>query len=146
MGMPAGAVMQKMSVDGIAQNIQDFVILGGDTNASITQSKSIFETVAASAPVPDGLVLVPREQAEKTIPEDMVAILKEKVGEGIPEGYVLVPKDQVRGDPGDDLILVKKDQIKDDKSSYVVFMGPDGSVRSNDKKEEFENVDISGAL
>mmetsp|Transcript_31980 Transcript_31980/g.36758 ORF Transcript_31980/g.36758 Transcript_31980/m.36758 type:complete len:1182 (-) Transcript_31980:446-3991(-) len=159
MGMLEGAVMQKMSVDGIAQNIQDFVIVGGDTNASITQSKSIFETVAASAPVPegmvlvqkddavipDGLVLVSREQAEKTIPEDMVAILKEKVGEGIPEGYVLVPKDQVRGDPGDDLVLVKKDQTKDDKSSFVVFMGPDGSVRSNDKKEEFENVDISGA-
>jgi hypothetical protein len=159
MGMPEGAVIQKMSVDGAAQNIQDSVISGEDTNASIAQIKSTVEAVAASAPVPkgmalvqkdaaiitDGMVLVPKEQAQKTIPEGMVAVSKEKAGEGVPEGYVLVPRDQVRGDPGDDLILVRKDQIKDDMSPYIVMMGPDDSVRGNDSQESFENVDISGA-
>ena len=159
MGMPEGAVIQKMTVDGAAQNIQDSVIAGADTNASIVQIKSTVEAVAASAPVPKGMalvqkdaaiindrmVLVPKEQAQKTIPEGMVAVSKEKAGEGVPEGYVLVPRDQVRGDPGDDLILVRKDQIKDDMSPYIVMMGPDDSFRGNDSQEGFENVDISGA-
>ncbi|KAL3921978.1 MAG: hypothetical protein SGILL_002456 [Bacillariaceae sp.] len=142
MGMPDGAVMQKMSVDGIAQNIQDSVIARETpAPAPIPEGMALVQKDAAT--ISDGMVLVPKEQAARTIPEGMVAIPKEQAGEGIPEGYVLVPKDQVKGDPGDDLILVKKDQVKD--STYIVLMGPDESLRKDDKKEADKDVDISTA-
>ena len=158
MGMPEGAVIQKMSVDGVPQHIQDAVLTAQNSEVKNRPSQVAAAAGVASAPVPegmalvqrdaaiipDGMVLVPKEQAEKTIPEGMVAVPKEKAGDGVPEGYVLVPKDQVRGDPGDDLILVKKDQIKEDNSPYIVLMGPDNSTPIKDKKA-YENVDISGA-
>jgi hypothetical protein len=142
MGMPDGAVMQKMSVDGIAQNIQDSVIAREmSAPAPVPEGMALVQKDAVT--VSDGMVLVPKEQAERTIPDGMVAIPKEKAGEGIPEGYVLVPKDLVKGDPGDDLILVKKDQVKD--PTYIVFMGPDESLRKDDDKEAAKDVDISSA-
>lgn len=143
MGMPDGAVMQKMSVDGVAKEIQDSVI-GGEVpapRASVPEGMALVQKDAAT--VPDGMVLVPKEQADRTIPAGMVAVPKEIAGEGVPEGYVLVPKDQVKGDPGDDLILVKKDQVKSDSSTYIVFMGPDSSMGKDN--EDRKNVDISGA-
>ena len=163
MGMPDGAVIQKMSVDGVSQHIQDSVLAGENHSANLNNSARrsylAAKAVVASAPVPegmalvqkdaavisDGMVLVPKEQAKKTIPEGMVAVPKETAGEGVPEGYVLVPRDQVRGDPGDDLILVKKDQIKDDTSPHIIFMGPDNSSPTKEKREGFDNIDISGA-
>ena len=152
MGMPDGAVIQKMSVEGVPQHIQDAVLAPDDSTPSLHAARA----VAASAPVPegmvlvqkdaaiipDGMVLVPKEQAAKTIPEGMVAVPKEKAGEGVPEGYVLVPKDQVKGDPGDDLILVKRDQVKD-SSGDIVLIGPDGPTLKENK--DYKNVDISGA-
>ncbi|KAL3924894.1 MAG: hypothetical protein SGILL_000759 [Bacillariaceae sp.] len=142
MGMPDGAVMQKMSVDGIAQNIQDSVV-ARETPAPAPVPEGMALVQKDAATVSDGMVLVPKEQAERTVPEGMVAIPKEQAGEGIPEGYVLVPKDQVKGEPGDDLILVKKDQVKD--STYIVLMGPDESLRKDDGKEADKDVDISSA-
>lgn len=143
MGMPDGAVMQKMSVDGVARNIQDSVLAGEipAPQASVPEGMALVQKDAAT--VPDGMVLVPKEQADRTIREGMVAVPKEVAGEGVPEGYVLVPKDLVKGDPGDDLILVRKDQVKNDRSTYVVLMGPDESVRKGN--DDPTNVDISGA-
>jgi hypothetical protein len=143
MGMPDGAVMQKMSVDGVPRNIQDSVIAGEipAPQASVPEGMALVQKDAAT--VPDGMVLVPKEQADRTIREGMVAVPKEVAGEGVPEGYVLVPKDLVKGDPGDDLILVRKDQVKSDKSTYIVLMGPDESIRKGN--EDTRNVDISSA-
>lgn len=142
MGMPEGAVMQKMSVDGVAQNIQDSVIARENpAPAPVPEGMALVQKDAAT--VPDGMVLVPKEQAERTIPDNMIAVPKEKAGDGIPEGYVLVPKDQVKGDPGDDLILVKKDQVKD--PTYIVLMGPDESLRKDDGTGDNKDVDISSA-
>jgi transcriptional antiterminator Rof (Rho-off) len=142
MGMPEGAVMQKMSVDGVAQNIQDSVIARENpAPAPVPEGMALVQKDAAT--VPDGMVLVPKEQAERSIPENMVAIPKEMAGNGVPEGYVLVPKDQVKGDPGDDLILVRKDQVKD--PTYIVLMGPDESLRKDDGKGDNKDVDISSA-
>ena len=141
MGMPDGAVMQKMSVDGVPQNIQDSVI-ARETPKPAPVPEGMALVRKNSVAVSDNMVLVPKEQAERTIPEGMVAISKEKAGEGVPEGYVLVPRDQVKGDPGDDLVLVKKDQVKD--STYIVLMGPDESLRKDDGKDR-KDVDISSA-
>ena len=137
MGMPEGAVIQKMSVDGVPQHIQDAVLSGEEPpKASPAQVTTTGGTVPEgmayvhkdAGTIPDGMILVPKDQAAKTIPQGMVAIPKEQAGEGIPEGYVLVPKDQVKGDPGEDLILIKKDEIN----------------QARDKKD-YENVDISNA-
>lgn len=142
MGMPDGAVIQKMSIDGVAQCVQDSVIAKENpAPAPVPEGMALVQKDAAT--VPDGMVLVPKEQAARTIPDDMVAVPKEMAGDGIPEGYVLVPKDQVKGDPGDDLILVRKDQVKD--PTYIVLMGPDESARKDNGSEDNKNVDISGA-
>jgi transcriptional antiterminator Rof (Rho-off) len=142
MGMPEGAVIQKMSVDGVAQNIQDSVSAREiPAPAPVPEGMALVQKDAAT--VSDGMVLVPIQQAQRSIPDNMVAIPKEMAGDGVPEGYVLVPKDQVKGDPGDDLILVKKDQVKD--PTYIVLMGPDESFQKNDGQGDNKDVDISSA-
>ncbi|KAG7361625.1 subunit CCDC53 of endosome WASH complex [Nitzschia inconspicua] len=142
MGMPEGAVTQKMSIDGVAQNVQDSVIARENpTPAPVPEGMALVQKDAAM--VLDGMVLVPKEQAERTIPDNMVAVPREKAGDGIPEGYVLVPKDQVKGDPGDDLILVRKDQVKD--PTFIVLMGPDESLRKDNGNDDNKDVDISTA-
>eukprot|EP00529_Nitzschia_sp_RCC80_P002260 CAMPEP_0113508630 /NCGR_PEP_ID=MMETSP0014_2-20120614/37128_1 /TAXON_ID=2857 /ORGANISM="Nitzschia sp." /LENGTH=1734 /DNA_ID=CAMNT_0000404373 /DNA_START=378 /DNA_END=5580 /DNA_ORIENTATION=- /assembly_acc=CAM_ASM_000159 len=120
MGMPDGAVMQKMGGDGIAQNIQDSVMA-----REVPASESAAISVQSNgSTIPDGMVLVSKEQAEKTIPEGMMAVPKGQPGtEGIPDGYVLVPKDQV-------------------KSDQIILMSPEKSLN---KTKLGKDVDISGA-
>ena len=145
MGMPEGAVAQKMAVDGAPQNIVDSVLAGevpaSAGSASSTVPEGMMLVSKDQATVPEGMVLVPKDQAERTIPEGMVAVSKEKAGEGVPEGFVLVPKDQVRGDPGDDLVLVRKEQVNKD---VILMMTPDekGLKKESESKD---NVDITGA-
>eukprot|EP00339_Tiarina_fusa_P012646 CAMPEP_0117009208 /NCGR_PEP_ID=MMETSP0472-20121206/8431_1 /TAXON_ID=693140 ORGANISM="Tiarina fusus, Strain LIS" /NCGR_SAMPLE_ID=MMETSP0472 /ASSEMBLY_ACC=CAM_ASM_000603 /LENGTH=1991 /DNA_ID=CAMNT_0004711433 /DNA_START=103 /DNA_END=6075 /DNA_ORIENTATION=- len=155
MGMPEGAVAQKMAVDGAPQRIVDSVV-AGEIPASAGQARELEESKAVGmvggnvpegmalvpkdkATVPEGMVLVPKDQADRTIPEGMVAVPKEKAGEGVPDGFVLVPKDKVVGNPGDDLVLVKKDQVKDESATYIVMAPP------NESKDVDKSRDISGA-
>ena len=142
MGMPEGAIIQKMTVDSIPQTIQDSVLGRQEPNQLIAQS--VKATTAPTlipeemdlvqkdgAILSDGMVLISKEQAQKIIPEGMMAMLKDQVGEGVPDGYVLVPKDRVHGE--------------DDNSPQLVFMGHDESSQNSHKSKSFENVDISGA-
>lgn len=167
MGMPEGAVGQKMAVDGVSQHIQDSVLAGeppappavtsngqntsGDMKLVAKEDASIPEGMALvpkdHATVPDGMVLVPKEQAQRTIPEGMVAVPKEQAGgDTVPEGYVLVPKDQVRGDPGkDDLILVKKEQVKDEGQIVLIGKSDESGLKKNDELNENERAEIEGA-
>ena len=103
------------------------------------------------AVVPEGMVLVTKEQAEHTLPEGMVAVPKDSAA--IPDGFVLVPKDKVRGDIGDDLVLVNRNQVKSEgeqdssKPNIVMWLGgnegePNKEGEANSSKDD---VDISGA-
>ena len=118
MGMPEGAVAQKMTVDGAPQNIVDSVLAG--------------EVPASEC------VLVPKEQAERTIPEGMVAVPKDKA---VPEGFVLVPKEKIKGDLRDDLVLVNKDQVKDNTKIFLMS-GDNPNLKDTDDNSD---VDIEGA-
>eukprot|EP00934_Nitzschia_sp_Nitz4_P001588 Nitzschia sp. Nitz4//scaffold64_size103689//38157//44477//NITZ4_004432-RA/size103689-processed-gene-0.77-mRNA-1//1//CDS//3329556118//1588//frame0 len=152
MGMPDGAVAQKMTVDGVAQNIQDAVLSKEPPAvAQPAASESVPEGMVLvskdHATVPDGMVVVPKEQAERTIPSGMVAIPKEQAGgDTIPDGYVLVPKDQVRGDPGkDDLVLVKKEQVKDGGQVVLVSAADASGLKKNDELNKEDLAAIEGA-
>ncbi|KAL3943228.1 MAG: hypothetical protein SGBAC_002718 [Bacillariaceae sp.] len=116
MGMPIGAVSQKMMTEGVGQHIQDSVASGevprpagaGGKMGMIPDGMVLVSKDQAT--VPDGMVMVPKAQAERTIPEGMVAVAKDKQ---VPEGFVMVPADKVKGDIGNDLVLVNKSQVKD---------------------------------
>lgn len=155
MGMPEGAVGQKMAVDGVAQNIQDSV-LGNEVPVTTSPADAVVTTSSAvpagmalvakdHATVADGMVLVPQEQAART--EGMVAVPRDQVGgDEIPEGYVLVPKDQVKGDPGkDDLILVKRDQVKSGASVVLISEADATGLKTNDQLGENDKAAIHGA-
>ena len=155
MGMPEGAVGQKMTVDGVAQNIQDSVlgkevpVVSGVNDVILRTSRTVPSGMALvakdQATVGDDMVLVPQEQAERTI--GMVAVRKDQVGgDAIPEGYVLVPKDQVRGDPGkDDLILVRRDQVKSDATVVLISEADATGLKKNAELGENDVAAIKGA-
>ena len=155
MGMPEGAVGQKMAVDGVAQNIQDSVlgnevpVVSGVHDAVLRTSSAVPSGMALvakdQATVGDAMVLVPQEQAERTI--GMVAVRKDQVGgDAVPEGYVLVPKDQVRGDPGkDDLILVRRDQVKSDATVVLISEADATGLKRNGELGENDVAAIKGA-
>mmetsp|Transcript_28963 Transcript_28963/g.69928 ORF Transcript_28963/g.69928 Transcript_28963/m.69928 type:complete len:2087 (-) Transcript_28963:128-6388(-) len=142
MGMPIGAVSQKMLTEGVAQHIQDSVAngevprpagapapaAGGAAPATGGKMGMIPDGMVLvpkdQATVPDGMVMVPKAQADRTIPEGMVAVDKDKT---VPDGFVLVAKDKVKGDLGDDLVLVNKSQVKD--SQLVLGAKDDGDLK-----------------
>jgi hypothetical protein len=155
MGMPEGAVGQKMAVDGVAKNIQDSV-LGNEVPVPSSYPATVVRTSVLvpsgmalvskdQATVADGMVLVPQEQAERM--QGMVAVRKDQVGgDTVPEGYVLVPKDQVRGDPGkDDLILVRRDQVKSGATVVLVNEVDATGLRKNDELADSDVAAIKGA-
>lgn len=120
MGMPEGAVMQKMGVDGVAQNVQESV-LAPEVPATAESPATIIRKDGFSAP--DGMVLVPKEQANRIIPDGMVAVPRGQVCDGVPDGFVLVPKDRYNGD-------------------QIILMSPGESLNRN---KLYSDVDISGA-
>eukprot|EP00980_Cylindrotheca_fusiformis_P031792 scaffold26981_cov157-Cylindrotheca_fusiformis.AAC.1 len=159
MGMPIGAVSQKMATDGVAQNIVDSVAAGEEpapagSASTLTQLVPVGATQGTmqlvpegmalvpkdQAVVPEGMVMVPKEQAERTLPPGMVAAEK---GSQVPEGFVLVPKDKVKGDIGDDLVLVNRSQVKD---SRILLGKKDDEKLDKDVEETDEIKQAKGNL
>jgi ribosomal protein L24E len=142
-GLPEGAVHHKMLSDGVAQNIIDSVLareapagatpqqFPADANVQVVPNGMVLVPKDQAA-VPDGMVLVPKEQAQRTIPEGMIVVDKGK--ETVPDGFVLVPKDKVKGDIGDDLILVNKSQVRD--STFVLGAKDDKDLKEDVKEDD----------
>lgn len=152
MGMPIGAVSQKMATDGATKNVMDSVAAGEvpasagavPTPAPAATAAPVGATAGTMQLVPEGMVLVrkdqamvqegmvmvPKEQADRTIPAGMIAVEKDKQ---VPDGFVLVPKDKVKGDIGDDLVLVNKSQVRD--SQIVIGKKDEDEKLEKDVKE-----------
>jgi hypothetical protein len=148
MGMPDGAVIQKMSVDGVPQHVQDSVLAGEEpakaspekasaltsedgavASPEINPIKAAAAAVTASAPVPEGMALVQKDAA--IIPDGMVLVPKEQADRTIPEGMVAVPKEKAGDGIPPGYVLVPKDQVRGDPGDDLILVKKDQIKENN---------------